>query len=237
MKTITNSELSFNLKDFNTEKSTILDLLRAAKHLGKFKRTEEIDNFFSQQPSYAFKYVKKILINSYWDSNTGRRVYKDLEKARLSIENEKVFLKNIKYAIGYLRATGQKCFRDEKTQQRFENKIYKPNSLSTPGAAFDYAKFVLKGRIPEDKENIFLESSLHIFSYSRDVLKGFFPDSIHKKILLLTFNNEHGLGGINYEGKWRNLYMKQDFSTTFESPLCSSRYDHLPKDYSYYRNY
>jgi len=229
MKT-TNSELSFNLKDFNTEKNAVLSLIRSAKYLGKFKRSEEIDNFFSQQPSYAYKYVKKILINSYWDSNTSKRVFEDLDKARLSIENEKVFLKNIKYAIGYLRITNQKRFRDEKTQQRFENKIYKPGSFSTPGAAFDYAKFVLKGRIPEDKENIFLENPLHIFSYSRDVLKGFFPDtihdSIHKKILLLTFDNNYG-----YEFKFLNLYMKQDFSNS------TCQYDHLPKDYAHYRNY
>jgi len=193
-------DLSINLKDFNTEKNTVLSLLKSAKRVGKFKRTEEIDNFFSQQPNYAYKYVKSILIDSCWDYTLNKRVYKNLEEARLSPENEKVLVKNIKYAVGYLRITDQKYFRDQKTQKSFENKVYK-----IPGASFDYAKYVLKGRIPEEKENIFLKDFEHLWYYSCDVLKGFFPDSIHKKLMLCTFNNN------DPDKTYLDLYFKGNF--------------------------
>ena len=164
--------ISFDLKDFENNKVEAISLFRQLKSVGKFNRTEEIDNFFSKQPSYAFKYVRKVLYSD------------DKKKMMLSPKNEKVFLKNIKFGIAYLSETQQKSFQDPKIQKRFEDKIY-----TEPGMAFDYAKKVLKGRLPEDKESVLISDPILIYHYSKDIIKGLFPENIHNKILLNSFQN------------------------------------------------
>lgn len=196
MKTI-NSEVSFNLKDYENDKTAVFNFMRAAKYRGKFIRTVEIDNYFSQQPSFAYKYVKYILISRKWS-----------EECVLSLDNEKVFLKNIKFAIGYLSITKQKVFRDKKTQERFEKKVYK-----VPGIALDYAKLILNSRIPEDKEVIFLEDYISLFYYSRDVVKGKLNEKFDKQLLLKTFDNNNKGGGYReYLQQYLNAYLKQNFN-------------------------
>lgn len=206
MKTI-NSEVSFNLKDYENEKTAVLNFMKAAKHRGKFTRTVEIDNYFSQQPSFAYKYVKDVLINRVWDCNKSEYIYNKPEECRLSLDNEKVFLKNIKFAIGYLSVTKQKVFRDKKTQEKFEKKVYK-----VPGIAFDYANLILKSRIPEDKEAIFLEDYISLFYYSRDIVKGKLNEKFDKQLLLKTFDNNNKGGGYReYLQQHLNAYLKQNF--------------------------
>ena len=214
MKNI-NAKISFNLKDFNDDKASVLRFLRCLKRNGNFKRSEEIDNFFSQQPSYAYKYVNLFLVESKYNYETKEREFINSEKNRLSPENEKVFKKNIKFAIAYLSITGQTKFSDDKIQKFFEKKVY-----SNAGLSYDYARMVLKGRIPEDKEIVFIENFNALYSYSRNILKGKFPEHIHKKIVLETFNDDA-------KNKWGydalTNYIAQNFSKLGRN------------DYSYYR--
>lgn len=176
--------VTFDLQKFKADKACALNFFKQLKRLGEFKRSQEIDNFFSKQPSYAYKYALHILSERMYDFEKKSMDYLNVEQNRLSIDNEKIFKKNIKYAIAYLNLTQQNKFRDEKTQKSFENKVYK-----NPGAAYDYAIFVLKGRIPEDKEEIFLDNLIFMYYYSKNILKGKFPDNIHKKIVLKTFDD------------------------------------------------
>lgn len=208
------ANISFNLKDFNNDKSSVLSFLRRLKRLKLFNRTEEIDNFFSQQPSYAYKYVKHLLASSKFNFEKREAEYFDTEKNRLSSENEKIFKKNIKFAIAYLKITNQTKFRDSKLQSYFEKKIYEE-----AGLAYDYASIVLKGRIPEEKETIFLENYFVLYHYSRNILKGKFSDNIHKKIVLETFNDENKN---RFHYSLLTSYLAQDFSKGRE-------------DYSYHR--
>lgn len=178
--------ISFDLKDFNNDKSEALRFIKNLKRLKKFNRTNDIDKFFSQQPSYAYKYVKQVLTETEFNWQKNCWEYKNVEKSWLSVENEKVFVKNLKFAIAYLEITNQKGFRDKKLQQRFENKLYK-----NAGACYDYANKILKGRIPQDKEVIFLKEPVALYFYSKNIIKGKLPDSIHNKVSLLSFDNEY----------------------------------------------
>lgn len=206
-------KISFDLKDLN--KSEALRFIRNLKRSKKFDRTNDIDKFFAEQPSYAYKYVKQILTETEFNWQKNCWEYKNVKKSWLSIEDEKVFVKNLKFAIAYLEITNQKGFRDKKLQQRFENKLYK-----NAGACYDYANKVLKGRIPQDKEVVFLQEPIALYYYSKNIIKGKLPDSIHNKVALLSFDNEY-----SKKNSWCGIYLKNYLDQKFT----------LLKDWSYYR--
>ena len=205
------SIIAFDINSFSRDKVSLLKFLYSLRYKGLFKRTKELDIFFSQQPSLAYKYIRGIIVEKEWRSNPSGYVYLNVDKNRFEPEQEKVFLKNIKFGIAYLEATQQKKFRDEKLNKKFEKKVYKDS-----GASFDYATRVLCERIPEDKEHIFLENYYVMYHYAMLVIKGKFPDKIHNQIHLRSFE----------KNVWRfdclQAYLKQNSSL-------------LDKQYSYYR--
>lgn len=206
-----NSNITFDINSFSRDKSSLLKFLNSLKYKGLFKRTKELDVFFSQQPSLAYKYIRGIIVEKEWRSNPSGYIYLNVDKNRFEPEQEKVFLKNIKFGVAYLEATQQKKFRDEKINKKFEKKIYED-----AGASFDYATRVLRERIPEDKEHIFLDNYYVMYHYAMLVIKGKFADKVHNQIHLRSFE----------KNVWRfdclQAYLKQDSSL-------------VDKNYSYYR--
>jgi len=209
--TMNDSNITFDINSFSRDKLSLLKFLYSLRYKSLFKRTKELDVFFSQQPSLAYKYIRNIIIEKEWRSNPAGYTYLNVDKNRLDADQEKVFLKNIKFGIAYLEITQQKKFRDEKLNKKFEKKVYKDS-----GASFDYATRVLRERIPEDKEHIFLENYYVMYHYAMLVIKGKFPDKIHNQIHLRSFE----------QNVWRfdclQAYLKQDSSL-------------VDKRYSYYR--
>jgi len=212
--TINDSNITFDINSFSRDKISLLKFLYSLKYKGLFVRNKELDIFFSQQPSLAYKYTRNIIVEKEWSPagvNPGGWTYLNVDKNRLDPDQEKVFLKNIKFGIAYLEITKQKKFRDEKLNKKFEKKLYKD-----AGASFDYSIRVLHQRIPEDKEHIFLENYYVMYHYAMLVIKGKFPDKIHNQIHLRSFE----------KNVWRfdclQAYLKQDSSL-------------LDKQYSYYR--
>ena len=209
--TMSDSNITFDINSFSRDKISLLKFLKSLKYKGLFKRTKDLDIFFSQQPSLAYKYIRNIIIEKEWRPDPSGYVYLNVDKNRFEPEQEKVFLKNIKFGIAYLEATQQKKFRDEKINKKFEKKLYKD-----AGASFDYATRVLQQRISEDKEHIFLDNYYVMYHYSMIVIKGKFPDKIHNQIHLRSFE----------KNVWRfdclQAYLKQDSSL-------------LDKNYSYYK--
>jgi hypothetical protein len=198
-------KISFDLKDFQKDKSSLLKFLISLRRAGVFYRTEELDDFFTQQPIYAYNYVKKVLVQSRYNLETKNTEYLNSEKNKLSADKEKIFIKNIKIAIGYLKITNQIKFKDEKINARFEKKLYRDPILS-----YDYAMLVLKeGRIPEEKEEVFIKNPYPMFLYSANILKEHFSNNIHKKIVLMSFSEEYK----NISGqRYIKSYLGKDFS-------------------------
>jgi hypothetical protein len=210
------SIITFDVNSFCNDRIFLLKFLRSLKHKGLFVRTKELDVFCSKQPSLAYKYIKNIVVEKQWNScglnpgNPGKWIYFNVDKNRLDIEEEKVFLKNIKFAIAYLEITQQKKFRDEKLNKKIEKKIYK-----NAGSSFDYAKNVLFERIPENKENIFIENYYWMYQYSMQVIKGKFPEKIHNQICLKSFEKFDSTQRLDC----LQAYLKQDPHLT-----CKHRY-------------
>ena len=214
MMNTNNSIITFDINGFSRDKISLLKFLYSLKYKGLFVRNKELDVFFSQQPSLAYKYTRNVIVEKEWSPaglNPGRWTYINVDKNRLDPDQEKVFLKNIKFGIAYLEITQQKKFRDEKLHKKFEKKVYKDS-----GASFDYATRVLRERIPEEKESIFLDNYYVMYHYAMIVVKGKFPDKIHNQIHLRSFE----------KNVWRfdclQAYLKQDSSL-------------LDKQYSYFR--
>lgn len=200
--------ITFDIQSFKKDEISLLKFLYSLKYKGLFVRTNEIDVFFSQKPSLAYKYIRDIVVEKSWltDEAVRRRVYLNVDKNRLDTDQEKVFTKNIKFGIAYLEVTQQKKFRDEKLQENFEKKVYKD-----AGASFDYSTKILCERIPEDKEHVFLEDYFIMYQYAMRVIKGKFQDKIHKQIYLKTFENKQTIwAGARYAQDYLKHYLNQD---------------------------
>jgi hypothetical protein len=141
----------------------------------EIKRTQELDNYFCTSPALAFKYLKVFL-----------------EKGdKASPEIEKVLSKNTHYLFAYLKHTGNHKVQDPKLQKRFEKKVY-----SDPYLSYWYAYYVLKSRLPEEHEVVFLKNYDFAYRYACEVIGGEFPDNIHKMLVLSSFEekeDKHGL--------------------------------------------
>jgi hypothetical protein len=142
----------------------------------EIERTSELDNYFCTSPALTYKYLKVFL-----------------EKGdKASPEIEKVLSKNIHYLFSYFQHTGNHKVQDEKLQKRLDKKIY-----SDPRLSYCYAFSVLKSRIPEEHEGVFLKNYDFAYRYACEVIGGKFPDSIHKMLLLSSFEEndkeKHGL--------------------------------------------
>lgn len=183
-------EISFKISDFEKDKHGLYHILIQLKYKNLFERTNELDDFFSKQPALAYKYIRNLIIERSWCSEEKLFKYKNKEKNRFSPDQEKVFSKNIKYALAYLEVTGQKKFRDEKFNNRFEKKVFK-----CPRLSFNYAQRILKGRIPEENEIIFVNDCEILYHYANLIIGGRFSPSIDKILMLKSFeNNNHSAG-------------------------------------------
>jgi len=129
-------------------------------------RTKELDDYFCTSPALAYKYLKVFL-----------------EKGdKASPEIEKVLSKNIHYLFSYFQHTENHKVQDEKLQKRLDKKIY-----NDPRLSYCYAYSVLKSRIPEEHEGVFLKNYDFAYRYACEVIGDKFPDSIHKMLLLSSF--------------------------------------------------
>jgi hypothetical protein len=132
----------------------------------EIKRTQELDSHFCTSPALAFKYLKVFL-----------------EKGdKASPEIEKVLYKNTHYLFAYLKHTGNHKVQDEKLQKRFEKKIY-----NDPYLSYYYAIHIIKSRIPEEYESVFLKNYDFAYRYACGVIGDKFSDRVHKMLVLSSF--------------------------------------------------
>lgn len=179
-------KIEFELKDFEKEKHWLVNILSQLKRKSRFKRTRESDEFFAKTPALAYKYVEYLISEYNYDPKTAHRVYKNTRVNRLGIDLEKVFSKNVKYALKYLIVTGQKKFEDEKTNKKFLDKLY-----NNPFLCFVYSFKVLKRkRIPVEKEDVFLEDYNALYQYAKQIINGRFDKRLHDKIIMISFSEE-----------------------------------------------
>lgn len=176
-------KIEFELKDFENEKSWLINILGSLKRKKRFQRTRQSDEFFVTTPALSYKYVESLVseIKDY-DPNNGR-IYK---KIKLDSDLEKVFCKNAKYGLKYLIVTGQKKFEDKCTSKKFFDKLYK-----NPFLCFIYSFKILKGkRIPAEKEEVFLKDYNALYQYAKQIIKGRFDKRLHDKIIMISFSEE-----------------------------------------------
>jgi hypothetical protein len=174
---------------------------RLVKYIGRvtnnIKRTKKIDNFFFDTPSLAFDYLNNLVAQRDYSTKTKKKKkiqkyisssYEIIEPEKLRVDQklEKTFSKNTLYALSYLLLTKQSCFSDPDLNKKIMKRIY-----SNPNLSFYYSAYILNKRLPEDKEAIFLKDYKAMYHYARIMIEGRFNESIEKKIVLGSFQNEY----------------------------------------------
>lgn len=159
-------KIEFDTASFGRDARGLTDVLSVLyRHrewnLGHHKEVEEI---VCRTPSSALKFCQ--MVNHSYG---------------ISREAEKVFLKNPRIGIRYLRIVGRSHLLDEKIQARFWKKIAR-----SPDLAYQWARAFGK-RLPEEDEEVFLQSFRLIKEYAFYVIRGPFPEKIHQKIVLRSF--------------------------------------------------
>jgi hypothetical protein len=96
---------------------------------------------------------------------------------------ERVFLKNPGIGIKYLRLVNRRAFLDEDTQRRFWRKV-----LKKPDLAYKWAN-AFRTRLSEEEEEVFVKDVRLAKDYAFFVIKGPFPESVHNKLLLRSFED------------------------------------------------
>jgi hypothetical protein len=153
------------------------------------KRTYELDKAFCTNAKLAYNYLYTLFLDiDYVGHGNDLREFKfnNPEECRLSEELESVFSKNTVYAINYLAITNQKEFSNNDLNKKIMKRVY-----NNPDCSFFYSAFILKKRLPREKEKVFLKSNKAMYHYSKFVIKGKFEEEIEKSLKLRTFTKEY----------------------------------------------
>jgi hypothetical protein len=194
-------KITIDTEDFTYDKVGLLNLLYSLNCKNLFTTNEEIEKTLTTSPALAYKYVIRLTDAKVENGNYIR--------SPINSSLEKVFLKNIKYAIKYLKITGQDKFVNAETEKKFREKIFKE-----PNYSYLYSAHIIKSRLPEDKEEVFLKNYKSLYHYALNIIGntqniGSFSNSLDKKINLLTFDkNQAGRWDYNY----LTAYINKDMS-------------------------
>lgn len=165
-------KITFDINDFQKDKTGLLKILRGLDNHGLFKQSKETDAFFLTSPALAYNYVNQLKLKNKIDSSL-----------------EKIFLDNPRYGLKYLNFTKQKRFKDEEINKKFLKKIY-----NNPIFSYCYSSMIIKKRIPQEHEPIFLNDFKCMYYYWANILckkkNQSFSELINKKIKMLLFSNK-----------------------------------------------
>lgn len=125
----------------------------------------EIEKITCKTPSSTLRHCKLFAVNG------------------VSEKTEAIFLKNPNLAIRYLRIVGRPDFLDPKIQKRFRKK-FKTNAR----LALQWSR-AFNVRLSEDEEEVFHKDPSAALDYAKWVIKGKFPDKVHRMILLASFKD------------------------------------------------
>lgn len=159
--------VSFDLAAFKKNPKGLISVLSHLRGANQWPlmTNREVEEIVCRTPTSALNYCRYVV---------GRY--------GISQEAERVFLKNPNVAIRYLRFMGREAFPEEDTQKRFWKKV-----LRNPEYAYEWCHYFRK-RLPEGEE-VFLKSIRRARDYSLFVIKGPFPEEIHHKLVLRSFEN------------------------------------------------
>jgi hypothetical protein len=101
----------------------------------------------------------------------------------VSRKTERVFLKNPAIGIKYLRIVNRRTFLDEDTQARFWRKVVRKADL-----AYKWASTFRTLLSPEEEE-VFVSDVRLAKEYALFIRKEPFPESIHNKLILRSFED------------------------------------------------
>lgn len=158
--------VSFEVSSFKGRPKSLISILHHMRMAGIWPRdyNREVEEVVCKTPSSALNYCRHV-VGAFG----------------ISRESEKVFLKNPGIGIRYLRIATRSYFLDESVQKRFWKKVTR-----NPKLAYDWAITFMK-RLPEEDEVVFVKDILLARSYSRDIIRGAFPEMVHRRLMLRSF--------------------------------------------------
>lgn len=173
-------KITIDTNAFYYDKMGLLSLLYSLRCKNLFTTNEEIEKTLTTSPALAYKYVIRLTNAKVENGNYIRNP--------INPSLEKVFLKNIKYALKYLKVTGQDKFVNAETEKKFREKLFKD-----PAYSYLYSVHIIKSRLPEEKEEVFLKNYKCLYHYALNIIGngqtiGSISDSLDKKINLLSFD-------------------------------------------------
>jgi hypothetical protein len=157
-------QIAFDIESFKHSAAGLITVLSHLKAAGCYvpSKNLEIETIACRTPSSALKFCR------YVNSN-------------LCPETEKVFLKNPKLGIRYLRSAHRHEMQDPKIQKRFWRHVTKK-----PEIALEWSRYTGR-RLSEEEEEVFVNNMRIMNTYAQTVIKGRFPEKVHQMILLKSF--------------------------------------------------
>jgi hypothetical protein len=156
--------ISFDVENFKSRPASLIAVLSHLKACNCYvpSRSIEIERIACRTPSSALKFCRYVNV-------------------ALNPESEKVFLKNPKLGIRYLRSSHRQEMQDEKVQKRFWRHITKK-----PELALEWSQYTGR-RLSEQEEEVFVKDMRCMNVYAQKIIKGKFPESVHQMIVLRSF--------------------------------------------------
>lgn len=161
--------ISFDTDGFSKNPKSLISVLSGLRGTGQLPlgHHREIEEITCRTPSSALSYCQYV-VGAFG----------------ISRQAERVFLKNPGIAIRYLRSANRERFQDDDTQERFWKKV-----LKSPDLVLEWSRAFRK-RVSEENEMIFVSSPLSCArQYAREVIKGPFPEEVHAKLILRSFES------------------------------------------------
>lgn len=157
-------QINFDIENFKNRPAGLVAVLSHLKSVGCYvpSRSLEIEAIACRTPSAALKFCRYV-------------------HASVCPETEKVFLKNPKLGIRYLRMAHRQEMQDAKVQKRFWRHITRK-----PELALEWSQHTGR-RLSEQEEEVFVKDMRCMNQYAQRVIKGKFPDSVHQMIILRSF--------------------------------------------------
>lgn len=161
--------ISFDTASFAKRPKSLISVLSSLRATGDFPlgHHREVEEIVCRTPSSTLNYCQYV-VGAFG----------------VSREAERVFLKNPRLGIRYLRVVNRETFLDEDTQMRFWRKV-----LKNPDLVLEWSRAFRK-RVSEKEEMVFVSSPLSCArQYAREVIRGPFPEEVHGRLILRGFEN------------------------------------------------
>ena len=160
--------VSFDTSAFDGRPGALISVLSSMSSVGQwpFDHNRDVEAIVCKTPSSALKYCRHV-VHAYG----------------ISLKGERVFLKNPRIGIRYLRLTNKSRFFEEETQARFWRKVTK-----SPDLSYEWAR-AFGMRLSEEEEMVFSENIRIAKEYAVEIIRGPFPEKVHQRILLRSFES------------------------------------------------